>query len=408
MAQPHTQQAYFHMMAKPTSYRCNLDCEYCFYLEKETVLPPQKNPSPTMSDSMLRRYVRDYLHSHAGDTVDFAWQGGEPTLAGLDFYRKAVEYQQHYANGKTVTNSFQTNGIAINRQWAAFFAEHRFLIGLSVDGLEAVHDKYRIAVNGQPTFARVKKALDLLREYQVDFNTLTVVNDQNWDKGRETYQALKALGSTFMQFIPIVEVDTRCLSRTTGHYSPPANPPMAPFTVPAAGYGRFMNDVFDAWVTEDVGTVYVREFDSLLGTWMGYPAASCIQSVTCGQALIIEANGDIYSCDHYVYPAHRLGNIADTSLVKLATSRQQQRFGDAKQEKLTQACIRCEVKALCQGGCPKHRIMALPDEKHKHNYLCASYKHFFTHTAPLMQAMCQIIQRGGIAADIMPQLTQPK
>ncbi|EAR0345364.1 anaerobic sulfatase maturase [Salmonella enterica] len=401
-----TQRAYFHMMAKPVSYRCNLHCEYCFYLEKETMLNARKSPEQTMSDSMLRRYIRDYLRSHAGDTVDFAWQGGEPTLAGLDFYRKAVAYQQQYADGKTITNSFQTNAIAINRQWADFFAENRFLIGVSVDGIAEIHDKYRIAVNGQPTFERVNKSIALLREYKVDFNTLTVVNDQNYDKGRETYQALKALGSTFLQFIPIVEVDARCLPHTKGHYSPPADAVLSPFSVPADGYGRFMNAVFDAWVKEDVGSIYIREFDSLLGTWMGYPASTCVQAITCGQALIIETNGDIYSCDHYVYPAYLLGNIANTSLVKMATSRQQQRFGNVKQEKLTQMCQQCEVKALCQGGCPKHRIVPQSGEKHKHNYLCASYKHFFYHTAPVMQAMSKIIQSGGVAADIMPLLNK--
>lgn len=240
----------------------------------------------------------------------------------------------------------------------------------------------------------------------MDFNTLTVVNDQNYDKGRETYQALKALGSTFLQFIPIVEVDARCLTHTTGHYSPPADAALSPFSVPADGYGHFMNAVFDAWVKEDVGSIYIREFDSLLGTWMGYPASTCVQATTCGQAMIIETNGDIYSCDHYVYPAYLLGNIADTSLVKLATSRQQQRFGNAKQEKLTQMCQQCAVKALCQGGCPKHRIVPQAGEKHKHNYLCASYKHFFYHTAPVMQAMSKIIQSGGVAADIMPLLNK--
>lgn len=398
------QHAWYHMMAKPTSYRCNLDCEYCFYLEKESFMNPQDKATQSMSDGTLRRYIRDYLRSSAGDTVDFAWQGGEPTLAGLDFYRQAVVYQRQYAEGKTVTNSFQTNAIAINRQWAEFFAQHDFLIGVSIDGLAEVHDRYRISVNGQPTFERVKRAIDLLKEYQVKFNTLTVVNDKNWNKGRETYQALKALGSTFMQFIPIVEIDERCMTPGNTHFSPPADATLAPFSVPAAGYGQFMNDVFDVWVKTDVGSVYVREFDSLLGTWMGHPATICVQSETCGQALIIEANGDIYSCDHFVYPANRLGNISTTPLVKLATSRSQQRFGDAKKDKLTQTCQQCEIKSLCHGGCPKHRFIPKVGEKYKHNYLCPSYKSFFHHTAPVMRAMSQIIQRGGIAADVMPLL----
>lgn len=403
---PSAPQAHFHMMAKPASYRCNLRCSYCFYLEKEEVVPQQAGAraAETMSDATLRRYVRDYIQSHAGEQVDFAWQGGEPMLAGLPFYQKAVEYQKKYADGKIITNSFQTNGIAINSQWADFFAEQQFLIGVSVDGLAAVHNRYRIAAQGQPTFDRVCRAIETLRHHQVEFNTLTVVNDQNWDKGRQTYEALKALGSTFMQFIPLVEVDVSIGCGQGRHYSPPASPTMAPFSVPAHGYGQFMSDVFDAWVTQDVGRYYVREFDSLLGVWMGYPASTCVQAATCGQALIIEASGDIYSCDHFVYPANRLGNIADTSLLKLATSARQQRFGQAKQDKLTTRCQQCPVRPLCHGGCPKHRLIGLPDERQRHNYLCPSYLHFFTHTAQAMQMMQAVIRRGGVAADVMPLL----
>ncbi|SUC25786.1 Anaerobic sulfatase-maturating enzyme homolog YdeM [Providencia rustigianii] len=324
------QPAYFHMMAKPTSYHCNIKCEYCFYLEKENVFneETQNGQHDVMPDNVLRRYIKDYIQSNAGDQVDFSWQGGEPTLAGLPFFERVVEYQKQYAQGKTITNSVQTNAIAINRQWAQFFADNHFLLGVSIDGLEAVHDKYRISVNGNPTFERVKKSIQLLIEYGVEFNTLTVVNDQNWRKGKETYQALKALGSTFFQFIPIVEVDRRFPHTQGGHYAPGPNAVMAPFSVPSDGYGQFMADVFDEWIRQgDVGKIYVRLFDSLLGTWMGYPASTCIQSKTCGQALIIEANGDVYSCDHYVYPANRLGNVNQNTLARIVTSKQQLRFG---------------------------------------------------------------------------------
>ncbi|EGQ8175651.1 TPA: anaerobic sulfatase maturase [Vibrio vulnificus] len=407
-------QARFHMMAKPASYRCNLKCDYCFYLEKETLLqgeslgggksPQASNPSENMSDTLLKRYVRDYIHSQDSDSVDFAWQGGEPTLAGLDFYKKLVKYQAQYAGGKTITNSFQTNAIAINRQWAEFFARHNFLIGVSIDGLAEVHDKYRISVNGKPTFARVKQAIDLLKEYQVEFNTLTVINDQNWQYGKETYHALKQLGSQFMQFIPIVEVEAHCQQGQKGHYSPVANAKLTHFSVPAHGYGQFMTDVFDEWVKEDIGTVYVRMFDSILATWMGYPASVCVQSKQCGQAMILESNGDVYSCDHYVYPANKLGNISQTNIALLATGKQQQRFGKAKHSKLTSICQQCELQALCYGGCPKHRIDAIEGEKHKHNYLCASYQRIFNHTAPAMHLMSQEIQAGGVAASVMPML----
>ncbi|KLU99588.1 sulfatase [Photobacterium aphoticum] len=409
-------KARFHMMAKPTSYRCNLKCEYCFYLEKEALLDgktssPCGQSQPTtvkpqqdvMSDSVLKRYVRDYIASQPSDSIDFSWQGGEPTLAGLDFYRRVVKYQRQYAAGKAITNSFQTNAVAINRQWAQFFAEHQFLIGVSVDGTPEVHDKYRISVNGKPTFERVKRTIDLLLEFQVEFNVLTVINDQNWNKGKETYQFLKSLGAKHMQFIPIVEVQGSA-QQSTDHYAPNREAVLTHFSVPAHGYGEFMTQVFEEWLKEDVGHVYVRMFDSVLATWLGYPASVCVQSKNCGQAMVIEANGDVYSCDHYVYPANRLGNIAQTTLSKLATSKQQQRFGQAKSLRLTDQCQSCEVHGLCYGGCPKHRIVTQAGQKHKHNYLCESYQRIFRHTAPAMHVMAQTISQGGTAADALPLL----
>ncbi|MGF1804567.1 anaerobic sulfatase maturase [Aliivibrio sifiae] len=394
------QSAAFHMMAKPTSFHCNLKCDYCFYLEKDGVVNKTRSePSENMSNGMLKRYVRDYIRSHQGQEVDFSWQGGEPTLAGLDFYRNAVIYQQQYAEGKTITNSFQTNAVAINRQWAEFFSQHDFLLGVSIDGIAEVHDKYRISVNGKPTFERVKRALELLKEYKVEFNTLTVINDQNWQRGKETYLALKDLGSTHMQFIPIVEVNANCQEPTSGHYSPQKNAELAYFSVPSHGYGKFMMSVFNEWFKEDVGHIFIRMFDSILGSWMGYPASTCVQSKECGQAMVIEANGDVYSCDHYVYPVNKLGNIEQTTLAQMATSKQQKRFGTAKSLKLTSQCETCDVHRLCHGGCPKHRLVSLDGEKHKHNYLCESYQQIFTQTAPAMYLMSQAIQQGGTAID---------
>ncbi|MCD1125337.1 anaerobic sulfatase maturase [Jinshanibacter sp. LJY008] len=398
MAKSHLQPTQFHMMAKPVSYRCNLKCDYCFYLSKEGMMA--EHSSERMSDSMLKRYVRDYISSQDTKEIDFAWQGGEPTLAGLDFYRQVVKYQKMFAEGKNISNSFQTNAVAINRQWAEFFYENNFLIGVSIDGIPEIHDRYRVSVNGQPTFERIKHSIDLLKEYQINFNTLTVVNDRNWNKGKETYLALKALGSEFIQFIPIVEIDAQQGER----YSPDKDARMAPFSVPAHGYGQFMTDVFNEWIKKDVGKVFVRMFDSLLAMWLGYPSPLCILSKECGQALVIEANGDIYSCDHYVYPANKLGNIAKTQLSKLATSKQQRRFGNAKYGCLTNLCHCCEFHGLCYGGCPKHRILTIEGEKHKQNYLCSSYKHIFEYTAPAMHMMVEEIQRGGIAAHAVSRL----
>lgn len=377
-------QAHFHLMAKPSSFHCNIKCEYCFYLEKEQFFSPN---AEFMSDDTLRNYIKNYIQSHAASQVDFAWQGGEPTLLGLDFFRKAVAYQQEFAQDKKITNAFQTNGIALNKQWAHFFKENQFLIGISIDGLSDVHNKYRISVNGQPTFDRVKNAVQLLQDFAVDFNTLTVVNKQNFDKGRETYLALKELGSTFMQFIPIVEKQT-CGATTN-------------FSVPPEGYGRFLLDVFNEWSKEDIGKIFVIEFDNLLGQWLGYPSSSCVHQPTCGASMVVEANGDVYSCDHFVYPEYKVGNLNQQSLVEIALSAPQYQFGQQKKSTLTPVCLNCELRPICHGGCPKHRIVPLstqtlaPHNAHLHNYLCPSYQLFFRQTAPVMRKMSQTIRSGG-------------
>ncbi|MDH2997726.1 anaerobic sulfatase maturase [Pasteurellaceae bacterium LFhippo2] len=381
------QTAHFHLMAKPSSFHCNIKCEYCFYLNKEEIVTHQTR---FMSDETLENYVRNYIESQAHNTVNFVWQGGEPTLLGLDFFKQAVRFQQKFANGKTITNAFQTNGIALNHQWAEFFKQHNFLLGISIDGLAEIHNKYRISVNGQPTFERVAHAIELLKQHQVEFNTLTVVNDQNWDKGKQTYQALKALGSTFMQFIPIVETGA-CRSSTN----------IQNFSVPQQGYGRFLVDVFQEWLKEDVGKVFVIEFDNLLGQWLGYPSSSCVHQQTCGSSMITEANGDVYSCDHFVYPEYKVGNLNQQPLAEIALSDAQHQFGQAKKTTLTRYCQSCSLQKLCHGGCPKHRILSLAGEEFKHNYLCQSYQLFFRQTAPTMRKMRDIIRFGGDIRSVM-------
>jgi len=341
-------QAHFHLMAKPSSFHCNIQCEYCFYLEKSEQFGQH---APFMSKDTLKHYVKNYIQSHAGNVVEFAWQGGEPTLLGLDFYRQAVEYQQEFAQGKQITNAFQTNGIALNQQWAAFFKQHHFLIGLSIDGLSAVHNRYRISGNGNPTFEKVVKALNLLQEYGVDY----------------------------MQFIPIVERHAQTQS-------------VPDFSVPSEGYGQFLVDVFHEWYAHDVGKVYVSQFDNLLGQWLGYPSTTCVHQPTCGQSLVTEANGDVYACDHFVYPEYKVGNLTQQPLTEIVLSSKQQQFGLEKSQKLTALCRRCEFRKLCYGGCPKHRFISLENEPNPHNYLCASYRYFFEQTAPYMQAMARQIR----------------
>lgn len=392
---------YFHMMAKPSSFHCNIKCEYCFYLQKEQVFTRHIN---SMTEQTLENYIKNYIDSFPGERIDFMWQGGEPTLLGLDFFRKVVSLQAKFAGTKQISNSFQTNGMALNRQWCEFFKDNQFLIGISVDGLEEVHNKYRISINGQPTFTRVKHAIELLKSYQVDFNTLTVVNDRNWNKGRETYQALKALGSTFMQFIPIVEVANYSAQRQD--FNPGKNYRMTPFSVPAEGYGQFLLDVFNEWLKEDIGHIFINMFDDLLGQWLGFPSRSCVHQETCGRAMILESNGDVYSCDHFVYPAYKIGNVNHQSLTQIVNSPKQIKFGKAKLETLTKQCQKCEVRHFCYGGCPKHRIVPLKEEQFKQNYLCPSYQFFFCHSAPIMSHIRDIIRQGRSAREIMSMLSR--
>ncbi|HHW7473921.1 TPA: anaerobic sulfatase maturase [Mannheimia haemolytica] len=367
---------YFHLMAKPSSFHCNIQCEYCFYLSKEQTIPPEK--SQFMNDETLQNYIRHYIEANQSQRVDFVWQGGEPTLLGLDFYKQAVKYQQKFANGKQITNAIQSNGIALNRQWASFFKENHFLVGLSIDGLSDIHDRYRISTNGKPTFERVKSAVDLLKEVGVEFNTLTVVNDRNWQRGRETYQALKALGSRYMQFIPVVESHKGELQ---------------PFSVPPQGYGQFLVDVFHEWLP-DRGQIFVIEFDNLLGQWLGYPSNNCVFRPTCGSSLVVEACGDVYSCDHFVYPDYHIGNLNQQQLAEIVSSAAQRQFGQNKQAKLSQACLNCKFRILCHGGCPKHRIVPQANSEN-HNYLCPSYQQFFAETSSVMRQMSEQIRFAG-------------
>ena len=375
----------FHLMAKPASYKCNLKCDYCFYLEKETYYGSNHSK---MGDLALERYIASYIAAQPDDIVHFAWQGGEPMMAGLAFYRRAVLLQQRYANGKAITNSFQTNGVGIDDDWASFFAENRFLIGISIDGEAHLHDAYRISVNGKPTFERVKSAIGYLNKHRVEFNTMTVVNDKNWQHGKATYRLLKSLGARHMQFIPIVEAD----AEPSQLGSLQGTPAIHPFSVPREGYGQFMVDVFDEWRQHDVGQVHIQLLESVLATWLGYSPGLCIFSESCGNALVAEANGDIYACDHFVYPEYKLGNLSEVDLAAMVDSPRQREFGLAKSKTLPSSCRSCEFKPLCHGGCPKQRIVDA-GETYRHNYLCPSYKKLFAHTESFMRSTAQQIKR---------------
>lgn len=395
-------------MAKPSGSACNLGCSYCFYLEKEHLYPA--NRRPRMTPEVLEAYVRDYIAAQPGPLVSFAWQGGEPTLMGVDFFREAVALQKRYANGKTIENAFQTNGVLLDDEWGEFLAANRFLVGLSIDGPRHLHDAYRVTKNEKPTFDLVMAGLAVLKKHRVEFNTLTTLHRKNAVQPREVYRFLREIGSGFMQFIPIVERAAPEGGGTPGLWlAPPPDHPEAseldgqvtPWSVRPADFGRFLCTVFDEWVRADVGRVYIQQFDAALANWVGQPAGVCLFSEKCGRALAIEHNGDVYSCDHYVYPAYKLGNMVDTPLAALADDPRQRDFGDAKKNSLPRYCRECPVRFACHGECPKHRFLRTPDGEPGLNYLCAGYKKFFHHIEPAMNTMAALLRAGRAPAEIM-------
>jgi uncharacterized protein len=382
----------FHVLGKPTGAICNLDCSYCFFLSKEELYP---GSSFRMSDELLETYVRQLLEAHRDPEVTVSWQGGEPTLMGVDFFRKVAELvEQHRRPDQVVEHTIQTNGTLIDDEWAEFLAEKDFLVGISVDGPRELHDAYRVDKGGKPTFDRVMKGLDRLKAHGVRWNVLTTVHHANEDHGLEVYRFLRdGLGAEFVQLIPIVELP-----------SPGGMPTGSIVTdrsVSPEGYGRFLVAVFDEWVSRDVGRVYVQMFDSTLASFVGVPGSLCVHSETCGAALALEHNGDLYSCDHFVEPAHLLGNITLLPLVDMVGSAQQKAFGDAKRDSLPAYCRSCDVRFACHGGCPKDRFTVTPDGEPGLHYLCASYQDFFRHVDQPMRFMSAQLRSGGYADAVM-------
>ena len=396
----------FHVLAKPIGPICNLDCKYCFYLEKE-LLYPQPDPHIdkwAMRDDVLESYIRQYIEAHDTPVVNFAWQGGEPTILGVDYFRKLVQIQKKYANGKQIANAFQTNGVLLNDAWAEFFLQYQFLIGISIDGPRELHDAYRVDKGGQPTFDRVVRGIETLQRHKVDFNTLTTVHRANADSPLEVYRFLRDNGSGYMQFIPIVEriaqqVTEDGLRLISPDFAGPAK--VALWSVEPRQFGRFLCAIFDEWVRHDVGRTFVQLFDVSLESWTGMEASLCIFRKQCGAALAIEHSGDLYSCDHFVYPENRLGNIMESPLAALVASEQQQHFGEAKESTLPRYCRECDVRFACNGECPKHRFLTTPDGEPGLNYLCAGYKMFFHHVDPYMRMMASELAAQRAPANVM-------
>jgi uncharacterized protein len=389
----------FHVIAKPAGPICNLDCRYCFYLEKARLYPA--TTIWAMSARVLETFVRDYIASQDAPVVSFAWQGGEPTLLGLPFFEKVVALQQQYAAGKRIENGFQTNGVLIDDRWCEFLARHKFLVGLSIDGPQPLHDRYRVDRGGHPTFDRVMEAGERLRQHQVAFNTLTAVHRENARKPLDVYRFLRDAGSEFMQFIPIVE---RAAADDSGGLAAPGitgTGRVTKWSVEPTDYGRFLCDIFDEWVMRDVGRVFVQLFDVALESWTSGQASLCVFSPTCGRALAIEHNGDLYACDHYVLPEFRLGNIVETPVGALVESAAQMAFGEAKRNALPACCRRCEVLFACHGECPKNRFVPSPEDEPGLNYLCAAYKRFFTHVDPAMRFMANQLRHERAPRNVM-------
>jgi uncharacterized protein len=392
----------FHILTKPIGPICNLDCKYCFYLEKEVLYPHVSKWS--MPDDVLEAYVRQYIEAQPAEVVHFAWQGGEPTLLGVDYFRRIVQLQSKYANGKRIENGLQTNGVLLNDQWGEFLSEHQWLVGISIDGPRRVHDRYRVHKGGQPTFDRVIQGMEMLKKHRVAFNTLTTVHRANSQHPLEVYRFLRQNGSGYMQFIPIVE---RVSQGTTQHGLSLVSPDfagkatVAPWSVQPEQYGRFLCSIFDEWVRKDVGRVFVQLFDVSLEIWMGMEPSLCVFRKTCGSALAMEHSGDVYSCDHFVYPENKLGNITETGLRVLVDSPQQRKFGADKNDTLPRYCRECEVRFACNGECPKHRFSTTPDGEPGLNYLCAGYKMFFNHIDPYMRFMTEELRHQRAPANIM-------
>ncbi len=360
-----------------------------------------------MSDELLETFIKQFIEGNEIPVVTFTWQGGEPALMGLDFFKKAIELQKKYSGGKRIENSFQTNGTLLNEEWCKFFTDNNILVGISIDGEEHNHDHFRKTGSGQPTFKSVMKAIELFRKYNVQFNTLSTVNSYNSEFATETYRFLKRIGSGFIQFLPVVER----LSDATGNYPlelvAPVFGPSASVTgwsVDPEKFGRFLISIFDEWVRNDVAKYYVQIFDATLANYAGENPGLCVFNETCGDALVMEHNGDVFSCDHFVYPEYFLGNINDSPLISLVKKQEQFDFGIDKRNTLPVYCLQCDVRYACHGECPKHRFVLTQDGHPGLNYLCKGYKLFFKHTEPYMDFMAKELKNKRPPANVMQWL----
>ena len=375
-----------YLLAKPAGSRCNLACKYCYYLEKSLLF--EKHSPQVMDDALLEKFIHDYIGAQTTQEVLFTWHGGEPLMRPLQFYKKAVALQRKYAAGRRIDNCLQTNGTLLTEEWCRFFKEQGWLVGVSVDGTQEMHDAYRKAKGCGPSHHKVMQGIRLLQKHGVEWNALAVVNDFNAEHPKEFYRFFKEIGCRFIQFTPIVE---RLLPHADGRQLAAVEEEgtggMMPFSVSPEQWGDFLIGIFDEWVKEDVGDYFVQLFDATLANWMGVQPGICTLARTCGHAGAIEWNGDVFACDHFVFPQYRLGNLREKSLVEMMYSPRQREFGRAKQTALPRQCRECRWLFACNGECPKNRFARTADGEKGLNFLCSGYRRFFEHVAPYMDWM---------------------
>ena len=389
-----------YVMLKPAGAHCNLACKYCYYLEKNKLYPTAQRH--LMSDEMLEQFTREYIEAQTMSQVLFTWHGGEPLLRSIDFYRKALSLQQKYAGGRHIDNVIQTNGTLLTDEWCEFFAQNHWLVGISIDGPQPYHDHYRLTAAGKPSWQKVMQGIKLLKKHGVEWNAMAVVNAYNVNHPLEFYRFFKENGCQFLQFTPIVERQTRHEDgRTLASLADKNEIPLSEASVAPEQWGYFLCAIFDEWVRKDVGKIFVEIFDCTLANWMGVSPGICAYSKECGHAGVMEHNGDVYSCDHFVFPEYKLGNIRDHSLIDMLYGEQQQEFSRLKHSSLPRQCKECDMEFACHGECPKNRFMKDKYGDSGLNYLCPGYYHYYQHVAPYMDYMKQELMAQRPPSNIM-------
>lgn len=389
-----------YVMLKPAGAHCNLACKYCYYLEKNKLYPTAQRH--LMSDEMLEQFTREYIEAQTMNQVLFTWHGGEPLLRSIDFYRKALSLQQKYAGGKRIDNVIQTNGTLLTDEWCEFFAQNHWLVGISIDGPQPDHDHYRLTAAGKPSWKKVMQGIKLLKKHGVEWNAMAVVNAYNANHPLEFYRFFKENGCQFLQFTPIVERQTRHEDgRTLASLADKDEISLSEASVTPEQWGYFLCAIFDEWVRKDVGKIFVEIFDCTLANWMGISPGICAYSKECGHAGVMEHNGDVYSCDHFVFPEYKLGNIRDHSLIDMLYGEQQQEFSRLKHSSLPRQCKECDMEFACHGECPKNRFMKDKYGDSGLNYLCPGYYHYYQHVAPYMDYMKQELMSQRPPSNIM-------